>query len=65
MPCPSSGYSGGRQSNHDWRNYIESVDITVESYWTPTSLQELVYILQGAEDAGKHVLPGEGSRIMW
>lgn len=55
MPCPSTRYSGGREARHRWRNYIQAVDITVDTYWEPASLGELVYIVQQAEAARKHV----------
>ncbi|NEU79856.1 FAD-binding protein, partial [Nostoc sp. UIC 10630] len=55
MPCPSSSYTGGQQTNQHWQNYIQSVDITVNRYWTPNSLPELVYIVQRAGAEGRHV----------
>lgn len=55
MPCPSRRYGGGRESHHRWQNYIGSVDVTVDTYWQPQSLGELVYIVQQAEASDKHV----------
>ena len=57
MTCPSSREPRGRRNNHRFRNYIGSVDRVVESYWTPTSLPELVWIVQAAEREGKRVHP--------
>jgi FAD/FMN-containing dehydrogenase len=54
MPCPSSERANGRD-NVRWQNYIRSVDITVQRYWEPRSLQELVRIVQDAEAEGKRV----------
>ena len=51
----SGGYSGDAERNQRWRNYIQSVDIHVDTYWKPASLRELVDILHRAEDAGKRV----------
>jgi len=54
MPCTSS--TEPRQlGSRRWKNYIQKVDITVNSWWEPASLPELVTIVQKAEAAGKHI----------
>ncbi|MCC7376586.1 MAG: FAD-binding protein [Verrucomicrobiales bacterium] len=55
MPCPSPSCTGGQQADQRWQNYIRSVDLRVKQYWTPKSLQELVYIVQRAESGGHRV----------
>jgi hypothetical protein len=49
MPCASTAEPVGRRRDHRFVNNIQSVDRRVESYWTPASLPEIVYIVQEAE----------------
>lgn len=62
MPCPSDREPVGRNRDKRWRNFIQSVDITVGSYWEPhrhpappDSVKDLVWIVRQAEAEGKRV----------
>lgn len=48
---------GTGKPNRRWRNYVQSVDINVETYWTPDTLEELVNIFRCAEEESRHVHP--------
>jgi hypothetical protein len=55
MPCPPDFYSGGRENDRYWHNWLGNLSYIVPSYFRPSSRGDLVWILQQAETQGKKV----------
>ncbi len=55
MPCPPDFYSGGRDNDRYWHNWLGNLSYIVPSYFQPSSRGDLVWILQQAETQDKKV----------
>src|SRR5689334_1448485 len=60
MTCPSSTYSGGKDSPHTFINWSSRVQGSVGAFFTPNSLADLVNVVQMASSQG-HKLHVVGS----
>ncbi|TAH51631.1 MAG: FAD-binding protein [Chloroflexota bacterium] len=55
MPCPAELYNGRRDNNRHWQNWLGNISYLVPSYFQPSTLPDLVWILQQAELEGRKV----------
>ncbi len=55
MPCSNPDYTGSRTDSRPWENFVRTITYNVPSYFEPDTLENLVWILQKAEEEGKAV----------
>lgn len=55
MPCPAEIYSGTRENDRPWRNWLGNVNYVVPGYFRPSNLRDLVWILAQAQAEGRKV----------
>lgn len=55
MPCSNPEYTGSRNDSRPWENFVRTINYNVPSYFEPDTLENLVWILEKAEEDGKAV----------
>jgi hypothetical protein len=55
MPCPAIAYEGTSQNSTRWRNWAESVDLTVGTLWLPRTVADVRDVVQRAERENKQL----------